>query len=225
MSIKNKWIRRIRNSHGYGVQSPNDFYFVQHILHETTPYYRYADLRHLIQNHPTVNQHYTESFLQLLFRLANYIQPQTSVVVGADSILPAYAITLGYPLEHCVLIGPKEMAHGAITDFPQITPMNGDELLLSKEILERPITADLLYIAQTSHYAEITEHALPHMRDKSLLIIEGIHDNPAKHAWWEQLHERHAGICYDLRTIGLLFFDKTRYKNTYWVNLRKHSSL
>ena len=199
MRIKNKWIRRIRNSHGYGVQSPNDFYFVQHILHETTPYYRYADLRHLIQNHPTVNQHYTESFLQLLFRLANYIQPQTSVVVGADSILPAYAITLGYPLEHCVLLGPKEM--------------------------ERPITADLLYIAQTSHYAEITEHALPHMRDKSLLIIEGIHDNPAKHAWWEQLHERHAGICYDLKTIGLLFFDKTRYKNTYWVNLRKHSSL
>lgn len=39
--MMNKWIRRRRNTLGYGVQSPSDFYFVQHVLREQSSYYAY----------------------------------------------------------------------------------------------------------------------------------------------------------------------------------------
>lgn len=223
--MKSRWIRRIRNSHGYGIQSPNDFYFVQHILHETTPYYRYTDLHHLAQRHSTNHRHYTEVSLQLLFRLANYVQPQTIVEVGAESLLPSYAITLGCPTGQCIRLNQKDILPDAIPDSPQIIQKKGDELLLFEEIQKQLLAIDLLHIAHTPYYSEIVKRALPHVSNKSLFVIEGIRDTPEKHTWWEQLQNQHTGISYDLKTTGLLFFDKTRYKNAYWINIRKQTSL
>ena len=51
--MRNKWIRRKRNSLGFGVQSANDFYFVQHVLREQLPYYANPEKHPLNQLCPT----------------------------------------------------------------------------------------------------------------------------------------------------------------------------
>ena len=64
----NKWIRRKRNSHGYGVQSPSDFYFVQHVLREEMPYYGYSELQQAEGEFSTSLPRYSMSINRLLFR-------------------------------------------------------------------------------------------------------------------------------------------------------------
>lgn len=219
--MKNRWIRRKRNSLGFGVQSPNDFYFVQHVLREQSAYYGYSDLHKLIQSASTDAPIYPETIYRLLFRLANFVHPSVIVEAGTGSGLSACAMILGHPMGRCITLDKSTKAIDDIGTFPQVTIESGDEIALFDRIIEEIGTIEMLHIAHTEHYATIVEHALPHVCNKSLFIIEGIHDNPEKRLWWKQLRESpYTGVSYDLSTTGLLFFDKTRYKDSYWIDLK-----
>ena len=199
----NKWIRRRRNTLGYGVQSPSDFYFVRHVLRETLPYYAYEALHEAVGTHDTSCTPRDEAVLRLLFRLANHVRPATILHVGCDTPLIAYSMQLACP---------KARVIGIAGD-------GGHDQL--EEALQVLGTVELMHIAHTHHYRELVQQAMPHMRSKTLLIMEGIDIDKAKHAWWEELRQSPlTGVSYDLGSMGLLFFDKNRYKDTYWVSMR-----
>ena len=82
-------------------------------------------------------------------------------------------------------------------------------------------TIDMLHIAHTTYYKEAINAALPYVSDRTLIVIEGIRTDKGKHEWWRNLLEnRQTGITYDLGETGLLFFDRSRHKNTYWITLK-----
>ena len=223
----NKWIRRKRNSLGFGVQSPNDFYFVQHVLREKLAYYGY-DALHQLMDTPTCLPHYPEKINRLLLRLANHIQPQTIVEIGTGAGFSACAMSMGSTASECITIDGKvdqellEKRNILLANYPQITAINGDELELFNHILQSKGRVELLHIAHTTYYKEAVDLALPYIGDSALFIIEDIDRDEAKQHWWESL-QKHTQTCisYDLKSIGLLFFDKARYHNSYWINLRK----
>lgn len=222
----NKWIRRKRNSWGFGVQSPTDFHFVQHVLREEASYYGYADLRALEPRFSTDLPHYPENINRLLFRLTNYIHPEIIIEVGTGSGLSACAMALAHPLGKCVTIGTGTAnlteAQAALADCAHITVKSGNEIVLFEELTEKIEPIELLHIAQTIHYKEIILKALQHIGDKALIIIEGIRDNDEKRIWWKELRDNQpTGIYYDLGCIGLILFDKSRPKNIYWVDIQK----
>ena len=192
----NKWIRRKRNSHGYGVQSPSDFFFVQHVLREEMPYYGYSELQQAEGEFSTSLPRYSMSINRLLFRLANHVHPRQVIEVGTGAGLATYAMAKAVPSGYCVTIDSShqhtEEVVSALARFAQVSVLNGDEM------------------------------ALPHVGDGSLFIIEGIDADADKRAWWETLQESlHAVVSYDVDSVGLLRFDKARYKNRYWISLKK----
>ena len=196
----NKWIRRRRNTLGYGVQSPSDFYFVRHVLRETLPYYAYEVLHEAVGTHGTPRD---EAVLRLLFRLVNHVRPTTMLHVGYGTPLASYSMQLACPKAHAINItgdaGPDQLA----------------------EALQTLGTVELMHITHTPHYRELVQQAMPHLCSKTLLIIEGIDTDKTKHAWWEELRQSPlTGVSYDLGGMGLLFFDKNRYKDTYWVRMQ-----
>lgn len=220
----NKWIRRRRNSWGYGVQSPSDFYFVQHVLRERTPYYAYAALEELATTCESHPPHYTCKVITLLFRLANHVHPDTIVEVGAG--LSAYAMAMACPSAQSIAIAKPEacdeILQQLIARYPQVEIKRGDEMAIFTELLRKQPSLGLLHIAHTPHYREVMDAALPNVTDRTLIIIEGIRDSKEKLVWWESLQKSPlTGISYDLGSIGLLFFDRARHKNTYWINLRR----
>ncbi len=219
----NKWIRRKRNSHGYGVQSPNDFFFVQHVLRGQSLYYAYTELHQsyrAAKSSHTDTPLYREEVYRMLFRLTDYVHPNAIVEVGTLTGLAVCSMALARPNVPCIAIGTGSM--DTIPLPPQLTIKKGDEIALFGEELQRRGTIDCLHIAHTPHYREVVEMALPHVCDNTLFIIDGIHDNKEKRAWWNSLRESPlTGVCYDLGAIGLLFFDKSRYKDTYWINIKK----
>ena len=222
----NKWIRRKRNSWGYGVQSPSDFYFVQHVLREQSPYYAYAALEEMTATYGALLPHYPDAVNRLLVRLANHLHPSTIIEVGAG--ISTFAMSMACPSARCTAITLAEECAATMrklaTNRPNIEIKNGDEIGLFSLSLQKDKSIGMLHIAHTSHYREVVEAALPYATDSTLFVIEGITDNRQKHEWWKSLQENPlTSISYDLGHIGLLFFDSTRHKSTYWINLRKRT--
>ena len=220
----NRWMWRRLNSLGYGVQSPNDFYFVQHVLREEAPYYAYTALEELSQHHGNEVPCYPLAVNKLLFRLANYVHPSLIVEVGAGASLVAMAMAC--PTAQCVGITADHVRGGALQQllatYPHVEVKNGDEKAAFGELLHAMGSIGILHIAHTVHYEEIMEAALPHMADRTLVIVEDIASSKEKQGWWEGLREKQeTGTCYDLGSVGLLFLDHARHKENYWINLRR----
>lgn len=219
----NKWVRRKCNSHGYGVQSPNDFFFVQHVLRGQSAYYAYTELHQLYLMAHASSPHlplHREEVYRMLFRLVDHVHPTEIIEVGTREGLSACSMAMARPLGHCVAISAESSVTLPLP--PQLTVKKGDEMALFGEELQRLGTIDCLHVAHTPHYHEVVDMALPHASEDTLFIIDGIRDNAEKRAWWKSLHEDPlTGICYDLGPIGLIFFDKSRYKHTYFINIKK----
>ncbi len=69
------WIRRMRHSRGFGVQSPYDYRFIRYVINEHWPYYAYDDLQESVTD---IDQK-TRKLCRLYFRMANWRQPKVIV--------------------------------------------------------------------------------------------------------------------------------------------------
>ena len=219
----NKWIRRKRNSWGYGVQSPSDFYFVQHVLREKSPYYSYAEIEEMEKTHDGSLPFYSSRLNKLLFRLADYAHTQLIIEVGAG--LSSFAMALGHPFARCIAITSSDAHYKAMSELlkqPSVEIKKGDEMAVFKQLIQEFGTVGMLHIAHTEHHEEIVSAALPYTTDETLIIIEDIDEDKDKYDWWKSLQESpKTGITYDLGSVGLIFFDRSRHKETYWINLRE----
>lgn len=220
----NKWLRRKRNSHGYGVQSPNDFFFVQQVLRGQSPYYAYAALHELYMAvKANTAQLSREEIYRILFRLTDYVHPEAMIEVGSGVGLSTCSIAMARPAHSCIAINAEDSLHSeARRVCPQIAVRVGDEVALLSEELQHRGKLEFLHIGHTPHYKEIMQHALPYVCDKTLIVIDAIHEDTEKRHWWKSLQESTlTGVSYDLGTLGLLFFDQSRYKKAYWINIKK----
>ena len=80
------WLRRFRHRCGYGVHSPFAFNLITQVIYENTPYYKYKDLaaeqKKLAPQKDGRWKYESKKVKRLLFRLVNYIQPDTIVDAG-----------------------------------------------------------------------------------------------------------------------------------------------
>lgn len=225
----NEWIRRKRNSHGFGIQSPNDFFFVQHVLREKSPYYAYKGLHEIANMFQAYQPCLPDNINRLLFRLVNHTHPNTIIEVGTGSGLSTYAMAMAHPCGHCITISNNphipawreaDALLGNDSLSNSITYRNGNEITLFTELLHELRSIEFLHIAHTPHYQEIVEIALPYVSDNTLFVIEGIRNNKDKYLWWKKLTDNNlTKVSYDIGSIGLLFFNTTRFKINYWINL------
>ena len=221
--MANKWIRRKRNSMGYGVQSPSDFHFVRHVLREKLPYYAYSALEDMVANHDAQAPCYPIAIHKLLFRLANHVHPDTIIEVGGGASI--FAMAMACPLAQCTLITSEAEHVSTLRSLqatqPKVEVKNGDEIAVFSQFLRCQQSIGILHVGHTPHYRELVDAALPYASNHTLFIIEGIRESKEKRNWWESLQESPStGISYDLNSVGLLFFDRTRHKSAYWINLR-----
>lgn len=67
-----RWLCRCKYCRGFGVQSPSAYSFIRYVINEHYPYYAYSELEERYEM-PGRLQH---KLGRLLFRLANYWQPE-----------------------------------------------------------------------------------------------------------------------------------------------------
>lgn len=196
------WCRRFRHRCGYGVHSPADFFLITSVIYEKCPYYAYAELQK--KRFSAFLPHYRQKVNRLLFRLVNYLKPQSLIEVGVGN-------------------GASISYMRAVSKNIQSYTLKGRDEAKTLEKLEHNIKAlgriDFLHIAHTPHYKAVFEKALLYVKSNSCIVIGKPYLNKEKKLWWKQLlKDERVILTFDLYDIGLVFFDKKRVKQNYKVN-------
>lgn len=196
------WLCRLRHRCGYGVHSPFAFNLITQVIYENTPYNKYKDLaaeqKKLARERDKHWKSESKKMKRLLFRLVNYIQPDTIVDAGTLAASSLY------------LKAGKEGA-----DYTSASD-------LSELFLESGVPVGFLYLHDYRHpeFVEDVFHiCAARTTAKSLFVIEGIGYTPQMKALWKRMQQdEKVGITFDLYDLGILFFDKTKLKQDYIVN-------
>lgn len=196
------WCRRIKHRRGYGVHSPTDFFLITSVIYEMRSYYAYRMLK--LHKYDYYLPHYRSKINRLLFRLVNFYQPPNLIEVGCEN---------GEAFSYMRAASQKMIAFSV--------RMKEKEMVLSQmeKYLEEVEPVGCLHIGHTPFYKEVYETAIPYVSRDSWFVVGGIHQSREKRMWWKQVKDDpRTGITYDLFDIGLIFFDKNRYKEHYIVN-------
>lgn len=207
-------INRMRHNRGYGVQSPAAFYFVTHVLREGLPYYIYPELTYIADR----TGEYNAAHCRRLFRMANHLQAESTVVFAPGSGATTCAIAAGMHNAPCHIIGnvAAPEAERFLAKQPHCTLHADGGIDTLQSVLDRNNTAGLFYIGRTPYHEQAVEAILPHVSRKSAVIVEGIHRTRAMRQWWQKQTEHPAvRVSFDLYSMGVLFFDTEYRKQNY----------
>ena len=196
------WCRRFRHRCGYGVHSPSDFFLITSVIYENLPYYAYDELKASTSSKRL--PHYREKVNRLLFRLVNYYRPMTLVEVGKGN---------GASFRYM-------QAARSSMDAISLDGTDWDEIRCQLEkVLVRMKRVDFLHIAHTPYYIEVFEMVFPYLHEGSSVIIGEIYASKEREDWWKRLMtDERVRLTFDLYDIGLMLFDKKRYKQNFIVN-------
>lgn len=184
------WLRRIKYCRGFGVQSPSAYRFIRYVINEHYPYYAYDELRKELTRLDSL----TRKRMELYFRVANFRQASLWLdFCERNDVIATY-----------VGRGCHATQVRRITDLRQIT---ADDRI------------EVLRICPTAGSEAVLEAALQQADDHTLFIIEDIgYNDTAKRMWQKLLESDITSVSYDLYYLGIVFFDRKRYKANYVVN-------
>ena len=183
-----RWLRRCGCSRGFGVQSPSAYAFIRYVINEHDPYYAYQELQERLSWFDK-RGHQTG---RLLLRLANFWQPKICMVNEHrfDEYLHAGC-------RKAMLEEMDEQFLTAVKDRKRMMVVNLERMGLN----------------------EVIENVLPLCDDQVMLVLLGNLYREKQGEEWHQLQESvHCGITYDLYSLGIIFFDKKKFKQHYRMN-------
>lgn len=186
------WLKRFRKRRGYGVHSPFAFNFLTSVVYEQGSYYAYRELEKLHGGKTCGLTRYRLKCRRLLFRLANYVQPDSICLYGCTDRAIADYLQAG-------------CCHATIQHNPEMSPNNGHRLI---------------YIAENTPPATWEAIATAGgLTPQSATIICDIHrNNEAKVAWETIKRHPSSGISFDLYDYGIVFYDLRKAKQHYITN-------
>lgn len=183
------WMRRVRHSRGFGVQSPYDYRFVRYVVNEHWPYYAYDELKHRL---PSIDKR-TRKLCRLYFRIANWRQPQ--FIVNYEAATDAYGLYMQAGCWKARVVDAKDW----------------------EPAKDGPV--ELVRMTLTGDYEKFYDTIAKHVNHRSLLIVEHIKRDKKTKAFWHRIEQdERTGVTFDLYYCGIVFFNKQRYKQNYVVN-------
>lgn len=185
-------IRRTGSSRGFGIQSPSDYSFVCDIVNCHYPYYAYSDLRQATTGISKKERKKAE----LLFRIANFLQPDTTINLGMEQWYETYI--------------SRACKKTRIYNSNEICCQNENKQAKDARHCLMLISCKLPYDEQI--YGR-------YMTDGTILIADGINtDNKARQQWEAIAKSSHSTLVFDLYDIGIVIADTKRSKTTYKIN-------
>ena len=191
------WLRRMRHSRGFGVQSPWAYRMVRYVINEHYPYYAYESLA---LSYPRLDA-VERKVCELCLRLANSVQPSLIVNFGdAGDVYGAY-FSAG-----CRKARIESAPAGCGSEW-----LGGKLTGLSGRFIVRLVPCDgLCSLLSTVCGAAVTGSAI---------MLDGIYsDASARREWCRIVRDEPGVVTFDLYYCGLVFFDEKRYKQNYIIN-------
>lgn len=192
------WLRRMKYSRGFGVQSPWAYKFIRYVVNEHYPYYEYT---HLYKEVYGINK-FARKLCRLYFRVSNYCQPKVVVDYGASTTAYRSYFIAGCKSCHVEMVTADEKGENKL-----------DEILAKNPVI------DVARVSLKGNYREVVDKLMNHVDRKSLLILQRIKKNKETERFWKEvISDDRAGVSFDLYYCGIVFFDRKIYKQNYIVN-------
>ena len=173
------------------MQSPSAYSFIRYVINEHYPYYAYKEFKCRYKG-------YSKLFCKigrLLFRLSNYWQPEVFLANTElfDGFVNAGCVkTTCLPLSAAIVDEDSAKEYGALSGhhiiFVDVRTFKGD-------------VNKLLGVCTVD----------------TMLIMAGLFPKH-KNVWHEIKESKFTGVTYNLYYCGIVFFDKSKYKQHYEVN-------
>lgn len=191
------WLRRVRYSRGFGVQSPWAYRFIRYVVNEHYPYYKYEHLAEQVYGIDKT----TRKLCKFYFRLANYQQTHTFVDC--------------YPTSSCYKIYVDAGCQKA--NYHRITEATSEEELI--RLFSNIGEYSMLRVPLVANYRTVVDKALDYLPSSSVLIIENIKcDKETQKYWSDLISDSRTGVSFDLYYCGVLFLNNDMVKQSYIVN-------
>lgn len=191
------WLIRWRHCCGFGVQSPWAYRFVRYVVNEHYPYYSYDALESRWREASSLER----KLGRLYFRLANYLQPSLAADYSQNGVMFADYVRSG-------------CRSTELCDIPMHSTSGGIHSILSGH---RPVP--FLRVVTQGNYVDVFHEALAVSGQKSVFVIEGINSDKSSRAFWKHIVASELCVTtFDLYYCGIIFFDRSRYKENYIVN-------
>lgn len=185
-------IRRTGSSRGFGIQSPSDYSFVCDIVNCPYPYYAYSDLREAITGITRKERKKAE----LLFRIANFMQPDTVTNLGMERWYETY---ISSACKHTKMYNQTDMRNQDECDHRK-NKMHSLVLVSCRTPQNRQTLSQDIY-------------------DGTCLIADGINaDSQARRQWETIVGNSHSTLVFDLYDMGIVIADAKRSKAMYKIN-------
>ena len=157
-------------------------------------------------------------YARMLFRLMEYLKPNTVIELGTSLGISSLYISSGNPkmklttLEGCDAIA--EFSRKQFQQFPDlnIEVITGNFDTTLSELLKSQSKIDSIYIDGNHRYEPTMRYftlCLPYMHDESFIIFDDINwSKEMKSAWQEKIKHPSVSVSIDVYMMGIVFFNK-----------------
>lgn len=214
------WSRHHRSG-GFGIHSPFAFHFVQRVLGERLPYYAYADIaKWRTMAKDSAGRRWRKPRVislknaKMLFRIANFFNPEHLLVVGANYGVSAASVKVVSSQSVIHLYSPK--FEGSIIQQKLLLPF-GERLRHFVDLStcfqlyfsalapdEHPFVL-INEISDEMEYNALKSAILPLIRQHAVVVMRNLTSNPLLAQLWQELKD-HAeyGQTYTNEKIGII---------------------
>jgi predicted O-methyltransferase YrrM len=211
----NRWLTR----QGFGVHSPWAYDLIENVINERHPYYAFEDLYAFWEKAPQDMPQYPQSRDELLFRLVNRFNPGYILEVGTGAgVSTGYLASVSKQSTVVTIDFPnpreKEVRHN-LKKIKNIKYLAADVIKAVQDILDSGNIPQFIHIAHTALWRQIVEMILPYATPDMIIVVEDLGKKQKKEWWKEIIKDERVGVTFQMKKVGLLFFDRKMNKQHY----------
>lgn len=211
----NRWL----TGRGFGVHSPWAYDIIENVINEKHPYYAYEDLYPYWEKAPQYLPQYPQSRDELLFRLVNRFNPKFILEIGTGAGVSTGYLASVSKQSKVVTVDYKHPAEKEvrrnIKKIPNIEYIAADIPETVRQIMEKGDIPQFIHIAHTSLWREVTEMIIPFATSDTVIVIEDLGKKQKKEWWKDIIKDKRVGVTFQMKKVGLLFFDHKMTKQHY----------
>ncbi|MDR1543584.1 MAG: hypothetical protein LBS50_04065 [Prevotellaceae bacterium] len=201
-----------RHRKGFGVHSPFVFDLLNAVFFEENPFYSFEKTEKILK------KQFSKTFFsknikyyRLIFRLANYFYAKKILILGKNPFVEQYFLSVSKTNRAVSICGLENLLK---ENLPQILEQNFKKLTNNKK--NEPFDIIFFLTHNIIYYDYVITSPL--FAENTILIFEGIYENPQSKAAWEHIKaDEKTKICIDIYKYGIVFLKKDILKQSYLV--------
>ena len=207
-----RWIRRFRQSRGYGVHSPFAYELIRKVRSSGMHYYAFDEIAdYLAAHHPGIPLNLPLHHLS--FRLVNHFKAKDILEIHSGSgVNSLYLSSPGRDI-HCTCV--EESAEQIALARELTAPRSSQFTLLSQ--LPEEGTYDAIFIHFGEGRSLSPDSLLRLSGPDTFWVVYPVNTPRSKQFWRNVVNDERVGITFDMKDIGIAFLRQTYSKLHYFI--------